>query len=84
MLSGGYVIIRRSSETEEGTEEISPGVIIGVSDYIKAGLTENFVVTLNEEEVTEVGEVMFAMLHNESSTSSENQTFDSSLNLSFI
>ena len=55
--NGGFVIIHRATEDGE------VGDIIGVSQYLTPGVTENFVVTLNEGEVVEIDETVIAMLH---------------------
>ena len=55
--AGGFVIIHRATEDGEA------GDIIGVSQYLSPGVTENFVVALNEGEVVEIDETVIAMLH---------------------
>ncbi|GMQ95333.1 MAG: hypothetical protein BMS9Abin13_446 [Patescibacteria group bacterium] len=56
-IDGGFVVIHRASE------EVTPGAIIGVSDFLPAGVKENFLIDLSEEVLE--GDVLFAMLHND-------------------
>ena len=55
--SGGFVVIYRTTEDGE------TGDIIGVSDYLAPGVTDNLVVTLDEGEVVEIDETVIAMLY---------------------
>lgn len=75
LLEGGYVVIHRAAMEEmaemdeEAAEDAEPaysvGAIIGISEYLEAGVAENFIVALNEGETTEVDEKIYAMLHTE-------------------
>lgn len=51
---GGYVVIHKE-------EENKPGAIIGVSEFLPAGIAENFLIDIDEEVVE--GDFLFAMLH---------------------
>lgn len=53
-LDGGYVVLH----TEDGG---APGAVIGASELLPAGITENFLFDIDEEVVE--GDVLFAMLH---------------------
>ncbi len=54
LVDGGYVVIHRE-------EDGGVGEVIGVSEFIPAGMKENFLIDLTEEIVE--GDVLFAMLH---------------------
>jgi hypothetical protein len=52
--SGGYVVIHREDDGKSG-------VIIGVSEFLPAGTTTNFLMDTDEEVIE--GDSLFAMLH---------------------
>jgi len=54
---GGYVVIHRV------TDDGAPGEIVGVSNYLEPGISENFLITLNEGQTVDIGESVIAMLH---------------------
>jgi len=51
---GGYVVIHKE-------EDSKPGAIIGVSEFLPAGIAENFLIDTDEEVVE--GDFLFAVLH---------------------
>lgn len=55
--NGGFVVAYRT------TEDGSLGGVIGVSEYLTPGEHDNFIITLNDEEVIEIGENIIAILH---------------------
>lgn len=65
---GGYVVIHKE-------EDGKPGVIIGISESLPSGTTENFLIDITEEAVE--GDFLFAMLH----TDDGNQEFSSEVDL---
>lgn len=68
---GGYVMIHKE-------EDGKPGAIIGVSEFLPAGTTENFLIDIDEEVVE--GDFLFAMLH----TDDGNQEFSLEVDLPLI
>ena len=54
--NGGFVIIHR-------TEDNNAGEIVGVSNYIEPGITDNVTTLLNDGETVEIDEVLIAILH---------------------
>ncbi len=63
--NGGFVIIRRegTSTTTGTTTEEFVGDIVGVSRYLDPGVVDNLIVSLNDNETVEVGEILVAALY---------------------
>ena len=71
--AGGFVVVYRV------TEEGEAGDIIGVSEYLEPGVTENLVVALNEGETVQVGDTIIAILHTDSGDGVWNFETDTSI-----
>ncbi len=54
LLDGGYVVIHKDDEGNLGE-------IIGISEFLRAGANDNFLMDINEEVIE--GDILFAMLH---------------------
>lgn len=67
----GYVVVHREKDGK-------PGDIIGVSDFLSAGVKENFLMSINEEVVE--GDTLFAMIHSDDGDG----VFDESLDVPFV
>ena len=70
---GGFVAVYRVKE------DGSTGDLIGVSDYIENGETDNFVVSLNDGEMLAVNDVVRVMLHGDDGDKEWNMEVDTVL-----
>lgn len=71
LLDAGYVVIHREKDGKLGE-------IIGVSEFLPAGIKENFLMSIDEEVVE--GDTLFATIH----TDDDDGVFDGSLDVSLV
>jgi hypothetical protein len=71
--AGGYVVIHRVGE------DGAPGEIIGSSQYLEPGVTQNFLVSLYDGQTVDVGDRVIAMLHTDDGDKAFDATLDGAI-----